>query len=90
MELMRALDNHNRGVEAQNGAVEGKQVVADSHHFDVDQNPDLRMRTFVKVGSGWIRMRIKMKRVIRFRTKVMRSRNPVLVPALLVGGMFRV
>ncbi len=32
---------HNRGVEAQNGALEGhRPVVADSHHFDEEQDPD--------------------------------------------------
>ncbi len=50
MEPMRALDIHNGGVEAQNGVVEGRPVVADSHHhhFDEEQDPDLRIRTFVK------------------------------------------
>ncbi len=71
---------HNGGVKAQNGAVEGRPVVADSHHFDIEQNPDLR-----KVGSGWIRIRIKLKRVLRFPTKVIRIRNPVLA-----GGRFRI
>ncbi len=45
MEPWRAVDTHNRGVEAQNGAVEGlltTVVVADSHHFDEEQDPDPR------------------------------------------------
>jgi hypothetical protein len=43
---MRPVDNG--GVEAQNGAVEGRPMVADSHHFDEEQDPDLRISIFVK------------------------------------------
>ncbi len=39
----RAVDAHNRGVEAQNGALEDRKTSgADSHHFDEDQDPDPR------------------------------------------------
>jgi hypothetical protein len=53
MEPMRALDRglkaQNGGVEAQNGAVEGRPpLVADSHNVGEEQNPDLRIRIFVK------------------------------------------
>jgi hypothetical protein len=35
------VDAHNGGLEAQNGALEGnKPVVADSQHFDEEQDPD--------------------------------------------------
>ncbi len=48
MELMRLVDIRNGDVESQNGAVEGRPVVADSHHFHEEQDPDLRIRIFVK------------------------------------------
>ncbi len=38
MEPWRDVDAHNGGVEVQNGAVQS--VVADSHHFDEEQDPD--------------------------------------------------
>jgi hypothetical protein len=53
MEPWRAVDAHNGGVKAQNGAVEGRgrsqwrrdgiggsePVITDSHHFDEDPKP---------------------------------------------------
>jgi hypothetical protein len=40
MEPRRAVDAHNRGVEAQNGALEVcRPVVAALHHFDEEQHP---------------------------------------------------
>jgi hypothetical protein len=45
---MRLVDIRNGDVESQNGAVEGRPVVADSHHFHEEQDPDLRIRIFVK------------------------------------------
>ncbi len=43
--MYRAVDAHSRGLEeAQNGSLEGLQyyrlVVAESHHFDEEQDPD--------------------------------------------------
>jgi hypothetical protein len=52
MEPMRPVDNHNGGVEAQNGAVEGRPVVADSPHFHEEQDPDLNIRIFEK-SRNW-------------------------------------
>jgi hypothetical protein len=48
MEPIRPVDIRNEGVEAQNGVVEGRPVVEDSHHFDEEQDPDLRIRTLEK------------------------------------------
>ncbi len=41
MELWSAVNVHNGGVETQNGTRRAcRQVVEDSHNFDMEQNPD--------------------------------------------------
>ncbi len=41
MEPRRAVDSHNGGVEAQNGAVKVcMPVVPDSHNFDKEKDPE--------------------------------------------------
>jgi hypothetical protein len=56
MELWRAVDAGNRaGVEAQNGAIDGlycRPVIADSHHFDKEQDPDPDQHFSKKLKAG--------------------------------------
>ncbi len=54
MEPWRAVDTHNGGVEAQNGALKDlcTPVVA---NFDEDSDPNQSVK-------GWIRIRIKVKK----------------------------
>ncbi len=50
-----------------------RPVVADSHHFDMDQDPDPHLSE-----KSWIWIRIKVKNWIRvrIRLKVLRTRYP--------------
>jgi hypothetical protein len=42
IKLWRAVDAHNGGMEARNGALEGLYTSGHrSHHFDEEQDPDL-------------------------------------------------
>ncbi len=52
MELGKAVDAHNGGVAAQNGALKDQQTSSpDLHHFDEEQDP-VRIRTKWKAVSG--------------------------------------
>jgi len=81
----RAVDAHNGGVEARNGAMEGVYCVCPwSQIFITLRSSRIRIRNHIKVKGririgikvkGRIRIRIKMKGRIRIRIKVMRIRN---------------
>jgi hypothetical protein len=70
MEIWRAVDAHNGGIESQNEAVEDcRPVLAESHNLNTEQDPDPDPHQ----GESRIRIRIKVRKGIRI--KVIPIRN---------------